>query len=45
VETDVGAAAANAELHDKARTAVQAAGYPVRVPSGDAAIFYVTRRP
>jgi hypothetical protein len=45
VETDGGAAVETAELHARARKAVRAAGYPVRVPSADSAIFYVTRRP
>jgi hypothetical protein len=45
VETDVAALPAGAELHAKARQAIRAAGYPIRVPSDDLPIFYVTRRP
>ena len=45
VETDLGADESGAELHARARKAVRAAGYPVRVPNAEAPIFYVTRRP
>ena len=45
VETDRGADDAGMELHAKALKAVRAAGYPIRVPNGETAIFYVTRRP
>jgi hypothetical protein len=45
VETDQGAAGSGEALHDKALNAVRAAGYPVRIPSGETSIFYVTRRP
>ena len=45
VETDGGGDDSGRDLHDKALNAVKAAGYPVRIPADQPAIFYVTRRP
>lgn len=45
VETDLSADDSGAELHARARQAVRAAGYPIRVPNPTMPIFYVTRRP